>query len=66
MSAAAKFSEFMNKLTIAEHGRIVNEITEKCMVSRNVVYTWKGKRAGIKPIYWGIIENIAKHRIFVN
>ena len=64
LKASQQFSSFMNSLSIKEHSSIVDRISEKCMVSRAVIYTWKSCRAGIKPIFRSHIEEIAGHKIF--
>lgn len=64
MKAAKEFSDYMNNLTISEHGKIVIAICDKCMVSRSQVYLWKACRSGIKPLFRKCIEEAAGRKIF--
>lgn len=59
-----RFRDYLDSLTIREHGQIIDTIVQKCFVSRITVYNWKSGRSKIKQIYKSVIEEIAGTKIF--
>lgn len=48
---AMKFKNYLDSLSIRDHGKIITELADKCYVSRMSVYHWKSGRLPIRPIY---------------
>lgn len=58
------FREFLDNLKVKDYKRVMNEIAEKCNVTRATVEHWKSGRARIKPVHMHVINEIAGEKIF--
>jgi len=61
---AMKFKNYLDSLSIRDHGKIITELADKCYVSRMSVYHWKSGRLPIRPIYKHVIEEVIGRKIF--